>query len=214
MKDLKIVEHPVLKHYMSVIREKNTSKQQFKYSLDIISHILALEVFGDATLKKISVETPFETIKGSALKERIVLLPILRAGLGLLEGFIYFVPDASIGHVGVYRDEKSLKPVPYYFRFPKFVKGEDIIVVILDPMIATGGSAIYVINKLIEMGIKKIRLASVIAAPEGVKKIMESIKPIHLKKVEMFTCCLDDCLNDRGFILPGLGDAGDRLYGT
>ncbi len=199
---------------MSVIRDKNTSKQQFKYSLDIISHILALEVLKDIGLKKISVETPFRTIKGAALKERIVLLPILRAGLGLMEGFMYFVPDASIGHVGVYRDEQSLKPVPYYFRFPKFAKGEDIIVVILDPMIATGGSAIYVIDKLVEMGIKKIRLASVIAAPEGVKKIKEGIKPANLKKVEMFTCCLDDCLNDKGFILPGLGDAGDRLYGT
>ena len=132
----------------------------------------------------------------------------------VVSNIMYFVPEASIGHVGVYRDENSLKPVPYYFRFPKFVKGEDIIVVILDPMIATGGSAIYVINKLVEMGIKKIKLASVIAAPEGVKKITEGIKPANLKKVEMFTCCLDDCLNDKGFILPGLGDAGDRLYGT
>ncbi len=214
MKSLRIIDHPILKNHMSVIRDKNTSKQQFKYSLDIISHILALEVFKDIGLKKTSVVTPFRTIKGAALKERIVLLPILRAGLGLMEGFMYFVPEASIGHVGVYRDEKSLKPVPYYFRFPKFVKGEDIIVVILDPMIATGGSAIYVIDKLVEMGIKKIRLASVIAAPEGVKKITEGIKPANLKKVEMFTCCLDDCLNDKGFILPGLGDAGDRLYGT
>lgn len=199
---------------MSVIRDKRTSKQQFKYSLDIISHILALEVFAEAGLKKIDVQTPFRKIRGSCMKEKVVLLPILRAGLGLLEGFIYFVPEASIGHVGVYRDENSLKPVPYYFRFPRFKKGEDIIVVILDPMIATGGSAIYVINKLLEMGIKKIRLASVIAAPEGVKKITGSIKPADRNKFEMITCCLDDCLNDKGFILPGLGDAGDRLYGT
>lgn len=199
---------------MSVIRDKRTSKQQFKYSLDKISHILALEVFAEAGLKKIDVQTPFRKIRGSCMKEKVVLLPILRAGLGLLEGFIYFVPEASIGHVGVYRDENSLKPVPYYFRFPRFKKGEDIIVVILDPMIATGGSAIYVINKLLEMGIKKIRLASVIAAPEGVKKITGSIKPADRNKFEMITCCLDDCLNDKGFILPGLGDAGDRLYGT
>ncbi len=199
---------------MTVIRDRNTSKQQFKYSLDIISHILALEVLSEAIVKPVSVSTPFRKIRGYTLKERIVLMPILRAGLGLLEGFVYFIPDASIGHVGVYRDEKSLKPVPYYFRFPKFKKGEDLRVIILDPMIATGGSAIYVINKLLEMGIKKIRLASVIAAPEGVKKIKQSIPKKHASKVEMVTCCLDDCLNDKGFILPGLGDAGDRLYGT
>jgi uracil phosphoribosyltransferase len=199
---------------MSIIRDKKTSKPQFKYSLDIISHILALDVLSEASLTKVTVETPFRKIRGSAIKERIVLLPILRAGLGLLEGFMYFVPDASIGHVGVYRDEKSLKPVPYYFRFPKFKKGEDIMVIILDPMIATGGSAVYVINRLLEMGIRKIRLASVIAAPEGVKRITEGIKAKNLKKFEMVTCCLDECLNDKGFIMPGLGDAGDRLYGT
>lgn len=214
MKSLKVIEHPVLKSHMSVIRDKATSKQQFKYSLDIISHILALEVLSEAALKTIPVQTPFRKIRGSTLKERIVFVPILRAGLGLLEGFVYFVPEAAIGHVGVYRDEKSLKPMPYYFRFPKFRKGEDLMVVILDPMIATGGSAIYVINRLFELGIKKIRLASVIAAPEGVRKIMKSIRPADRKKFEIVTCCLDDCLNDKGFILPGLGDAGDRLYGT
>lgn len=212
--NLTIVEHPVLKHHMSVIRDRHTNKQQFKSSLEIVSHILALEVLSGIKLRNISIETPFRQVRGKALKERIVLLPILRAGLGLLEGFIYFVPDASVAHMGVYRDEKSLEPVPYYFRFPKFSKDEDLAVIILDPMIATGGSAVYAIRKLTEIGIKKIKLASVISAPEGVKYISDNLTEAQKKKVELYTCCMDVCLNDKGFIVPGLGDAGDRLYGT
>lgn len=201
--------HPLVKTYITKIRDKNTSYFEFRQYVDKLSTLLAYEAAKELELKPKKIKTPLASVKGYELKNEVVLMPILRAGLGLMNGFNHIFPEARISHLGVYRNEETLKPVKYYFKFPKLKDKKNAIVFILDPMLATGGSMSYAIEELKKAGIKKIVVASLVSAPEGVKEIRRK----H-KDVKIFTCALDTHLDDRGYIVPGLGDAGDRLFGT
>lgn len=201
--------HPLVKTYITKIRDKNTSYFEFRQYVDKLSTLLAYEAAKELELKPKNIKTPLASVKGYELKNEVVLMPILRAGLGLMNGFNHIFPEARISHLGVYRNEETLKPVKYYFKFPKLKDKKNAIVFILDPMLATGGSMSYAIEELKKAGIKKIVVASLVSAPEGVKEIRRK----H-KDVKIFTCALDTHLDDRGYIVPGLGDAGDRLFGT
>ncbi len=201
--------HPLVKTYITKIRDKNTSYFEFRQYVDKLSTLLAYEAAKELELKPKKIKTPLASVKGYELKNEVVLMPILRAGLGLMNGFNHIFPEARISHLGVYRNEETLKPVKYYFKFPKLTDKKNAIVFILDPMLATGGSMSYAIDELKKAGIKKIVVASLVSAPEGVKEIRRK----H-KDVKIFTCALDTHLDDRGYIVPGLGDAGDRLFGT
>lgn len=196
------------------MRDKNTGKIEFKNSLDKISYILAAEAYSTIELENKTVNTPFKKINGSKIKDKIVILPILRAGLGLTKGFVDLYPEVITSHIGIYRDEESLKPVQYYFRFPKIKDKKDLNVIILDPMIATGGSVIFTIEYLLNMDIKKISVVSLLAAPEGINAIGKRFNRSEKRYIEIITCSLDEKLNEKGYIVPGLGDAGDRMFGT
>lgn len=214
MKNLKIVNHPLLQHYLTILRDKNTDKIEFRNTMDKVSYVLAAEVYSSLSLESKSVSTPFKKIKGMKIKDKIVILPILRAGLGLIRGFVDLHPEVITSHIGIYRDEESLKPVQYYFRFPKIKDKSGLNVIILDPMIATGGSVIFTVEYLLNMGIKKIKVVSLLCAPEGINAIEKRFNKIEKRNVDIYTCSLDEKLNDKGYIIPGLGDAGDRMFGT
>ena len=192
----------------NVLRNKKTPNSLFRQTMNESSYLIAAEVLKFLTFKKTSVQTPIMRTQGKILSQQIILVPILRAGLGLLEGFIKFLPDSEKGHIGLYRDEQTYKPVEYLFKLPK-TKNKKII--ILDPMLATGNSSIAAINLVRGKGvkIKDIFLVSLLAAPEGVKNIQKNQKGLHI-----FTCKSDSKLNHNKFIVPGLGDAGDRYMGT
>jgi uracil phosphoribosyltransferase len=168
---------------------------------------MAYEVSRDLQMKEIEIHTPLEKTKGVAVNQQIVLVPILRAGLGLVGGFVEVMPNARVGHIGLFRDEETLKPVDYYFKVPRNLNRA--LVLLLDPMLATGGSAVAAISFLKERGASTLRLVNLVSAPEGVRKVHKA----H-PDVVMYTCALDRELNNRGYILPGLGDAGDRMFGT
>ncbi|MCY7361693.1 MAG: uracil phosphoribosyltransferase [Ignavibacteria bacterium] len=214
MNHLKILNHPLVSHYLSIMRDKKTSQKDFKNSLDKISYLIAAEAYSTIGMENKTVNTPFKKITGKKVKDKIVILPILRAGLGLVKGFVDLYPEVITSHIGIYRDEESLKPVKYYFRFPKIKDKSDLNVIILDPMIATGGSVIFTIEYLLNMGVKKISVASLLCAPEGIKAIDNRFNKSEKKFIEIITCSLDEKLNDKGYIIPGLGDAGDRMFGT
>lgn len=214
MKNLKIINHPVVQHYLTVMRDKDTSKIDFRISLDKISYILASEVYSALNSEEKIVSTPFKKVKGKKISDKIVLLPILRAGLGLTKGFVDLYPEVITSHIGIYRDEESLKPVQYYFRFPKVKDKSQLNVIILDPMIATGGSVIFTLEYLLNMGIKRVKVVSLLAAPEGINAIEKRFNKSEKRNVDIYTCSLDEKLNDKGYIIPGLGDAGDRMFGT
>jgi uracil phosphoribosyltransferase len=207
MKNLTIITHPLVKRDLTILRDKNTPSSTFRSVLRRTAALMAYEVTGELTLNNITVRTPLEKTEGYAVKESIILVPILRAGLGLVGGFVEVMPNARVGHIGMYRDEETLKPVDYYLKFPK--KLNDALVIVLDPMLATGGSAVAAVSVLKNKGAKKIRFVSLVAAPEGVKLLSKN----H-PDVKIFTCALDRELNNKGYILPGLGDAGDRIFGT
>lgn len=214
MKHLKILNHPLVSHYITILRDKKTTQKEFKDSLDKISYLLAAEAYSSIMLEDKPVQTPFRKINGKRVKDKIVILPILRAGLGLTKGFIDLFPNAITSHIGIYRDEESLKPVKYYFRFPKIKDKKELNVIILDPMIATGGSVIFTIEYLLNMGLKRISVVSLLAAPEGINAINKRFNRSEKRFIEIITCSLDEKLNDKGYIMPGLGDAGDRMFGT
>jgi uracil phosphoribosyltransferase len=169
-----------------------------------------------ASLKTETTEvlTPLKKCKGNVIKTKVVLLPILRAGLGLLSGFLELYPQAIVSHMGLYRDEENLKPVKYYFKFPEIKDKRGLKVIVLDPMIATGGSVTFTLEYLLNMGIKDIDVVSVLCAPEGIKAIEKRFSNIEKEIINIITCSLDEKLNEKGYIVPGLGDAGDRLFGT
>jgi uracil phosphoribosyltransferase len=207
MKHLTILKHPVIQRDLTVLRDRRTSSHLFRTTLRRMSAIMAFEVTFDLPVKRTRVRTPLETTTGYALADRIVLVPVLRAGLGLLDGFLDFLPEARVGHIGVYRNEKTLEPVDYYSRIPR---GTDrSLVILLDPMLATGGSACAAITFLKWNGAKNIRFVSLVAAPEGVRRVSREHPGVRI-----FTASLDRGLNKNGYILPGLGDAGDRIFGT
>ena len=207
MKNLIIIDHPLVKRDLTLLRNKKTPSHQFRAILRRTASLMAYEVSRDLQIKIIEVDTPLEKTKGVAVDQQIVLVPILRAGLGLVGGFVEVMPNARVGHIGLFRDEETLKPVDYYFKVPRNL--DRALVLLLDPMLATGGSAAAAVSFLKDRGAKTIRLVNLVAAPEGVKKVRKT----H-PDVIMYTCALDRELNNRGYILPGLGDAGDRMFGT
>lgn len=207
MKEI-ILNHPMIEHKISILRSKTTSTKEFRELISEIATILCLEALKDAPLKEIEVETPITKTKGHIIDENnYAFVPILRAGLGMVDGVLTLMPNAKIGHIGLYRNEETLEPVEYYCKLPKHIENKTVIV--LDPMLATGGSGSAAITMLKKKGVKKIKFLCVIAAPVGIKKIQED----H-PDVTIYVAKLDEKLNDVGYIVPGLGDAGDRIFGT
>ena len=208
-KNTVVLKHPLVDDYITRIRDRRTSYLDFRLYVDKLSLMLAYETSKELSLKDRRIRTPLCDFTGKELSENIVLVPILRAGLGLLNGFNQVFTNAMVSHIGIYRNEESLQPVKYYFKFPRLRSIHNTIVFILDPMLATGGSANCTISEVKKIGVKKIIIASLVSAPEGVKEIGRK----H-KDVKIYTCALDKKLNKSGYIVPGLGDAGDRLFGT
>ncbi len=202
-----LIDHPLVKTDITVIRDKNTDCETFRAAISRLSNIIAVKLFIDLKLTEIEVQTPLEETKGFKLKQEVVIVPVLRAGLGMVNGFLQVIPDAKVGHIGLERDEKTLKPVEYYYKTPDNLIEHEIILV--DPMLATGGSASAAISFLKKRGAENILFACIVAAPEGINKINED----H-PDVTIFGAALDRELNNKGYILPGLGDAGDRTFGT
>jgi uracil phosphoribosyltransferase len=207
MTNLTIIDHPLIKRDVAILRDSRGSNHLFRTTLRRISSIMAFTVTHDLRLRKTKVRTPLEVTVGHVLADDIVIVPVLRAGLGLIDGFLDVLPEARVGHVGLYRNERTLEPVDYYSKFPQGLARS--LVIILDPMLATGGSASAAITFLKRRGARRIRFAALVAAPVGVKRVAAN----H-PDVPMYAAVLDRKLNDRGYILPGLGDAGDRLFGT
>jgi uracil phosphoribosyltransferase len=207
MKNLIIIDHTLVKRDLTLLRDKKTPSHQFRAILRRTASLMAYEVSRDLPMKEIEIHTPLEKTMGVAVDQQIVLVPILRAGLGIVGGFIEVMPNARVGHIGLFRDEETLKPVDYYFKVPRNL--DRALVLVLDPMLATGGSAVAAISYLKERGACTIRLVNLVSAPEGVRRIRKA----H-PDVIMYSCALDRELNSRGYILPGLGDAGDRMFGT
>jgi uracil phosphoribosyltransferase len=203
-----VMTHPLIQHKLSIVRDKETSVKDFRDLVQEIAGLMAYEISRNLPLEEIEVETPIRTTKGFSISgKKLAVVPVLRAGLGMVEGILRLVPNAKVGHIGLYRDPDSLRPVDYYCKLPNDIGERDIF--ILDPMLATGGSASASIAHVKRAGGVRISLVSLIAAPEGVSKVRTD----H-PEVDIFTAALDDRLNDHGYIVPGLGDAGDRLFGT
>lgn len=206
--NVKELKHPLIEHKLTILRNKNTGTKEFRELVNEIAMFLCYEAMSDAKLEEIEIETPIEKMKTGKLKDdEYAFIPILRAGMGMLDGVIRVVPNAKIGHIGMYRNETTFEPVNYFFKVPKDIERKEVI--ILDPMLATGGSAIDAINLLKNKGVKKIKFLCIIAAPEGIKAV-NSTHP----DVQIFCGKIDNYLNENKYIVPGLGDAGDRIYGT
>ncbi|WP_067728515.1 uracil phosphoribosyltransferase [Oceanobacillus damuensis] len=203
-----VFDHPLIQHKLTYIRDKNTGTKEFRELVDEVAMLMAFEITRDLPLQEVDVETPVMVSKSKQLAgKKIGLVPILRAGLGMVDGVRKLIPAAKVGHVGLYRDPETLKPVEYYIKLPSDIEERELIVI--DPMLATGGSANDAIASLKKRGAKNIRLMCLIAAPEGV----EVIKKAH-PDVDIYLAAMDEKLDDHGYIVPGLGDAGDRLFGT
>ena len=203
-----ILNHPLITHKLTILRDKNTGTKEFRELISEISMILCYEAMKDVELEDKEIETPICKMNGKKLNEdNYAFIPILRAGTGMLDGLIKVLPNAKIGHIGLYRNEETLKPVKYYYKVPKDIQNREVI--ILDPMLATGGSGIDAISMLKEEGAKKIKFLCIIAAPEGIKKMQETYPD-----VQIYCASLDSNLNEKGYIVPGHGDAGDRIFGT
>ena len=205
--NFRLIDHPLIKKDITLLRDKKTQPEYFRAAVRRISNILAVEIGKTLKLKEIKVDTPLEKTKGYKLNEQIILIPVLRAGLSMVSGFLDVIPDCKVGHIGLQRNEETLEPVEYYFKIPKVNANSKII--LLDPMLATGGSASEALKYLKKKGGRKIVFACLVAAPDGIKKILKE----H-SEVEIYSAALDRELNNKGYILPGLGDAGDRTFGT
>lgn len=205
---LKIMDHPLIKHKMTILRKKETSSMEFRQITTEIATLMGYEVTRDLELRDIDIETPLEKTVGQEISgKKISIVPILRAGIGMVDGLLTIVPSARVGHIGMYRDEKTMNPIEYYLKIPKDSNKRDMLVI--DPMLATGGSACDAIQRLKEKGCTSLKLLNIIAAPEGIKRVQEE----H-PDVDIYIAQLDEKLNDDCYIVPGLGDAGDRLFGT
>ena len=203
-----VIDHPLIQHKLTLMRQKDTGPKDFRELLEEIAMLMAYEITRDVPLKEIEIETPVAKCKAKVLAgKKVGVVPILRAGLGMLNGVVNMIPAARVGHVGMYRDPKTLKPVEYYCKLPSDVAERTLIVV--DPMLATGGSASAALTLLKEKGAKSIILMCLVAAPEGIKVINKE----H-PEVPLYVAAIDEKLNDKGYIIPGLGDAGDRIFGT
>lgn len=203
-----IMDHPLVAHKMTILRDKNTSVKDFREIVSEIGMLITYEATRDLPLTTKHIETPICEMEAPTLAGRkFVVVPILRAGLGLVDGVLRLVPSARVGHIGMYRDEETLEPHPYFCKMPKDVAERDVLIV--DPMLATGGSASAAISFVKEYGVKNIKLMNILAAPEGIARVRKD----H-PDVEIYVAAVDDQLNDHGYIVPGLGDAGDRIFGT
>ena len=206
-----VLNHPLVSHKLTILRDKNTGTKEFRELISEISSFLCYEALQDAVLEDKEMETPMQKMVGKKINEdKYAFVPILRAGTGMLDGLIKVMPNAKIGHIGLYRNEETLKPVKYYYKVPKDIKNREVIV--LDPMLATGGSAIDAISMIKEDAQNenlKIKFLCIIAAPEGIA----ALEKAH-SDVQIYAAAIDDKLNDVGYIMPGLGDAGDRIFGT
>lgn len=202
-----VLEHPLITHKLALMRNKETGHKDFRENLDEIASLMAYEVCRDLPTEDVHIETPMGPCGTQMLSGEIILVPILRAGMGLVNGIMDLIPTAKVGFIGLYRDEKTLEPVEYFAKFPKELP--EGIVLVLDPMLATGGSAIAAVDMIKKRGAKNIRMVCLVGAPEGVKAFTEA----H-PDVDLYLAALDDHLNEIGYIVPGLGDAGDRIYGT
>ena len=204
---LKVLEHPLITHKLTQMRRKECGTKDFRANLDEIAGLMAYEISRDLPLRTVDIETPVSPYTTKELAKDIVLVPILRAGLGMVNGIANLIPTVKIAHIGLYRDEETLEPHTYFEKYPKNVK--DAVVMIVDPMLATGGSANAAIDMVKKQGAKNIRLVCLVGAPEGVKAVEEA----H-PEVDIYLAALDENLNEHGYIVPGLGDAGDRIFGT
>ena len=208
MSKVHVFDHPLIQHKLSVLRDKNTSVKEFREIISEISMLMCYEATRDLPVEEIQVETPVDTATCYQIAgKKLAIVPILRAGLGMVDGMVTLMPNVKVGHSGLFRDPETLEPVKYYFKMPQDISERDVIVV--DPMLATGGSAVAAVTFLKEAGARHIKLMDIIAAPEGV----EAMQKAH-PDVDIYVAALDDHLNDHGYIVPGLGDAGDRIFGT
>ncbi|TFE04114.1 uracil phosphoribosyltransferase [Jeotgalibacillus salarius] len=203
-----VFDHPLIQHKLTHIRDEQTGTKDFRELVDEVATLMAFEITRDLPMEEIDLKTPVSNTKGKVLSgKKLAIVPILRAGIGMVDGILKMIPAAKVGHVGLYRDPETLKPIEYYVKLPSDVEERDFILV--DPMLATGGSAVEAINSLKKRGAKNIKFLCLVAAPEGV----EEIKKEH-DDVDIYIAALDEKLNEKGYIVPGLGDAGDRLFGT
>ena len=203
-----VLNHPLIQHKLTIIRKKDTGTNEFRQIVGEIGGLMVYEMTRDLPLKNVEIETPIgKSTQKELAGKKLVIVPILRAGLGMVDGVLQMIPSAKVGHIGMYRDEETLKPHEYFFKMPPDIEERECIIV--DPMIATGGSANMAIEALKKRGAKNIRLAVLVAAPEGVKSVQEANPD-----VDIYAAAEDEKLMDNGYIYPGLGDAGDRLFGT
>ena len=208
MSTVHVFEHPLIQHKLSILRDKTTSVKEFRELVGEIAMLMCFEATRDLPLEDVAVETPVATAHCRRLAgKKLAVVPILRAGLGMVDGMLTMIPAAKVGHIGLYRNEETLEPVEYYCKLPQDCAERDVFVV--DPMLATGGSASAALTKLKERGVKNIRFMCIIAAPDGIKRLQRE----H-PDVDIYVGALDDHLNEQGYIVPGLGDAGDRIFGT
>ena len=205
MENVVSIDHPLVHHHLKQLRDKNTSPQDFRRIVQRLSILLTYEATKDLAVKTASIETPLCTTTGEMLSQRIGLIPILRAGLGMVDPVLNLIPEAEVWHLGFYRDEQTLKPVEYYKKLPP---GDAVdVALVLDPMLATGGSAIAALEAIANWGVKQTKLLSMIAAPEGLKVVQKAFP-----HTQIYVCAIDSHLNEHGYIVPGLGDAGDRIF--
>lgn len=208
MSKLQVVDHPMIQHKLTIMRKKDTGTKEFRELLDEIAMLMGYEVTRDFPLEDVEIETPMEKMTAKQISgKKVAIVPILRAGLGMVDGLLRLLPVAKVGHIGLYRDHDTHKPIVYYCKLPTDIS--ERLVIVTDPMLATGGSASDAISMLKERGCKNIRLMCLVSAPEGVKYVQEK----H-PDVPIYTGALDEKLNEDAYIMPGLGDAGDRLFGT
>ena len=202
------MDHPLLQHKLSILRDENTGVKDFREVVSEIATLMCYEATRDLPLEEVEIKTPITTAKFKTIAgKKLAIVPVLRAGLGMVDGILTLIPSAKVGHIGLYRDPDTLEPVEYYCKMPNDIAERDVIV--LDPMLATGGSASAAIQFIKNYGVKHIKLMNIIAAPEGIRRVQHD----H-PDVELYCAALDEKLNDHGYIVPGLGDAGDRIFGT
>ena len=208
MGKFQVISHPLIQHKLSILRREDTSTKDFRELVNEIAMLMGYEVSRDLPLEEVEIQTPItKTTQKQLSGKKLAIVPILRAGIGMVDGLLSLVPAAKVGHIGMYRDEETLEPVEYLVKLPEDIDQRQIFVV--DPMLATGGSAILAVNSLKRRGAANIKFVCLVAAPEGVKKLQEAHPDI-----DIYTASLDEKLNEHGYIVPGLGDAGDRLFGT
>ena len=204
---LHVIEHPLITHKLTRLRRKETNTKEFRETLDEIAGLMAYEITRDIPLKRVRIETPVSPCESGEMERDIVLVPVLRAGLGMVDGIRALIPQAKVGHIGIFRDHETLEPHTYYSKFPDNLAAAELMV--LDPMLATGGSAGEAITAIRKKGAENIRLVCIVGAPEGIRHIREKHPDVNI-----YLAAMDEKLNEKGYIVPGLGDAGDRLFGT